>query len=99
MNLRSPEVSVEVAFQIKGHLESLSKTGSRRELTWQISLENYLHKTPAGLSQSVFLVGKSLHNDMDFTPELSDARFPHTPIRPGEGAARRIVFVTDVDAG
>lgn len=54
----------------------MQKISSRRELTCKITLENYLSKTPAGLCQSEFLIGESLHNDTSLTPVLLCAGLP-----------------------
>ena len=70
---------------------------SRREITWKISLDDYLHKTPAGLRQSAFLVGESLHNDAGLTPVLLCAKSPHANIRFCEKAARKVVLMTGMN--
>ena len=77
---------------------NFSTEQARREITWKIGLENYLHKTPAGLRQSVFLVGESLHNDTGLTPVLLCAESPHANIRLCGKGARKVVLITGVNS-
>jgi hypothetical protein len=49
-------------------------------------------------SQSVVLVGESLHNDTGLTPVLLCAKFPRANVRLCGKAARRVVLIRGVNA-
>jgi hypothetical protein len=48
-------------------------------------------------SQSVVLVGESLHNDTGLTPVLLCAKFPRANVRLCGKAVRKVVLITSVN--